>query len=152
MIESDGPPTVDVQVTEVIRRPIDVVADYASDPSHARDWYANISAVEWKTAPPLRVGTEAAFVARFLGRELRYTYLIVEYTPWSLVMRTAQGPFPMETSYRYTSLPDGTTRMTLQNRGTPSGYSRLIAPIIRRAMRRATSKDLTSLKRILERG
>ncbi len=138
-------------VREAIRRPVEVVAGYASDPSHAPEWYANISEVVWKTPPPLQVGTEVAFVARFLGRELRYTYVIVEHTRESLVMRTAQGPFPMETSYRYESMPDGTTRMTLRNRGTPSGFSRLAAPFVRIAMRRATSKDLAALKQILER-
>jgi hypothetical protein len=66
-------------------------------------------------------------------------------------MRTAEGPFPMETSYRYESLPDGGTRVILRNRGTPRGLSRLGAPFIRRAMRRATGKDLKALKRILER-
>jgi hypothetical protein len=150
--ESRRTSSVDVVVTETIRRPIEVVADYTSDPSHAPEWYANISEVEWKTPPPVRVGSEVAFVAQFLGRELRYTYAIVEHTPESLVMRTAQGPFPMETSYRYESLPDGATRVTLRNRGTPSGFSRLVAPIMGIAMRRATSKDLKALKQVLERG
>lgn len=151
MTDAVGPVSVDVVVAEVIRRPIDVVAGYASDPSNAPDWYAKISEVEWKTPPPLRVGSQVAFVARFLGRELRYTYQIVEYTPESLVMRTAEGPFPMETRYRYEPTPDGFTRMTLRNHGNPSGFSRLAAPFIRTAMRRATSKDLTVLKRLLER-
>ncbi|MEP7088819.1 MAG: SRPBCC family protein [Nocardioidaceae bacterium] len=138
-------------MTEVIQRPVEVVADYASDPTHAPEWYANIHDVVWQTPRPLQVGTEAAFVARFLGRELRYTYVIVEHTPRSLVMRTAEGPFPMETSYAYETMSDGTTRMTLRNRGTPSGFSRLVAPFVRIAMRRATSKDLAALKQILER-
>lgn len=150
MTETEGPARVDVAVSRVIRRPIEVVAGYANDPSHAPEWYANISAVEWKTPPPVAVGSQVAFVARFLGRELRYTYAIVEHTPESLVMRTAQGPFPMETSYRYESLPGGATRITLRNRGTPSGFSRLVAPFVRVAMRRATSHDLASLQRILE--
>jgi hypothetical protein len=152
MTDPVTPSTIDGLVTEIIRRPVEVVAAYTSDPSHAPDWYANISAVEWKTPPPLHIGTEVAFVARFLGRELRYTYAIVEHTPESLVMRTAEGPFPMETSYRYESMADGSTRMSLQNRGLPSGFSRLVAPFIRMAMRRATSKDLKVLKQILERG
>ena len=82
---------------------------------------------------------------------MRYTYRIIEHTPESLVMRTAQGPFPMETSYRFEPTPDGSTRMTLRNRGNPSGFSRLAAPFIRSAMRRATTKDLTALKQHLER-
>ncbi len=151
MTEPVAPPRLDVRVTETIRCPVEVVADYASDPTHAPEWYANISEVVWLTPRPLQVGTEVAFVARFLGRELRYTYAIVEHTPESLVMRTAEGPFPMETSYRYESMPDGTTRMTLRNRGTPSGFSRLVAPFVRMAMSRATSKDLAALKQILER-
>lgn len=151
MTQSAAPPAIDVLVTEIIRCPVEVVADYASDPSHAPQWYANISDVEWETPPPLRVGTKVAFAAHFLGRELRYTYAIVEHTPESLVMRTAEGPFPMETSYRYESVADGTTRVTLRNRGTPSGFPRLAAPFIRMAMRRANSKDLRALKQILER-
>lgn len=141
---------IDVSVTETIGRPVDVVATYASDPSHAPEWYANISEVVWKTPPPLRVGTEAGFVAHFLGRELRYTYAIIEHTPEWLVMRTAEGPFPMETSYHYESMPDGSTRVTLRNRGAPHGFSRFAAPVVRIAMRRATRKDLGALKRILE--
>lgn len=143
---------IDVAVTEVIRRPVGVVADYASDPSHAPEWYANISEVEWKTPGPLQVGTELAFVAHFLGRELRYTYAVVEQTAERLVMRTAEGPFPMETSYGYESMPDGTTRVTLRNRGTPNGFSRLVAPFMRIAMQRAMRKDLAALKRLLEHG
>lgn len=41
--------------------------------------------------------------------------------------------------------------MTLRNQGTPSGFSRVIAPVVGLAMRRATSKDLKALKQLLER-
>lgn len=141
---------IDVAVDAVIRRPPAVVAAYASDPSNAPKWYANISEVAWNTAPALRVDAEIAFVARFLGRTLRYTYKIVEHTPTSLVMRTAEGPFPMETSYRFDSTPDGHTRMTLRNRGNPSGFSRLVVPFMRLAIRRANRKDLDELRKRLE--
>jgi hypothetical protein len=139
-----------VVVEEVIRCPPAVVSAYASDPSNAPEWYSNISEVEWKTAPPLQVGSEVAFVAYFLRRELRYTYEVVEHTSTSLVMRTAEGPFPMETTYLYAATPEGHTRMTLRNRGTPRGFSRLVAPLMRTAMRRANRKDLKALKTRLE--
>jgi hypothetical protein len=142
---------VDVTVSAVIRRPIDLVAAYSSNPSNAPSWYARISEVEWKTPPPHEPGTMVAFVARFLGRELRYTYEVVEHTPRTLVMRTAEGPFPMETSYRYDPTPDGHTQMTLRNQGTPSGFSRLATPFIAAAMQRAMNKDIAALKRLLER-
>ncbi|MEP7024082.1 MAG: SRPBCC family protein [Actinomycetota bacterium] len=147
---ASSPASIEVVVEAVIRRPPEVVAAYASDPSNAPGWYANISEVTWKTAPPLRVGSEVAFVARFLGRELRYLYEVVEHTPSSLVMRTAEGPFPMETSYQYAATPEGHTRMTLRNRGTPEGFSRFLSPFLRLAMRRANRKDLGALRERLE--
>ncbi|HWD77513.1 MAG TPA: SRPBCC family protein, partial [Kribbella sp.] len=93
---------VDVVTETVIGRPVDVVAGYAGDPSNAPEWYSNIESVEWRTEPPVAVGSRMEFVAHFLGRRLAYTYEVVELEPGRrLVMRTAQGPFPMETSYEW---------------------------------------------------
>ena len=142
---------VDVLSEIVIDRPCGQVAAYAADPSHAPDWYVNIASVEWLTDPPVRVGSRMAFVARFLGRRLAYTYEIVEYRPGErLVMRTAQGPFPMETTYTWRADGDDRTRMTLRNRGEPAGFSRVAGPFVAMAMRRANRNDLTALKVRLE--
>ena len=100
----------------------------------------------------MRVGSRIAFVARFLGRRLAYTYEVVELVPGErFVMRTAEGPFPMETTYTWRTTGDGHTAMTLRNRGVPTGFSRLVAPLLSRAMRRANTKDLAMLKAMLER-
>ena len=143
---------VDVRTEVDIARPVDVVATYAADPDNAPVWYANIQSVEWKTERALRSGAVVGFVARFLGRRLAYDYELVEYTPGErLVMRTAQGPFPMETTYTWTPTTDGGTHMTLRNHGQPAGFSKLMAPFMAPLMRRANQKDLAALKKILER-
>ncbi len=142
---------VDVLTELVIHRPCARVAAYAMDPSNAPAWYVNIEAVEWRTPPPLVVGSRLAFVARFLGRRLAYTYEIAELVEGErLVMRTAEGPFPMETTYGFEPAGEGRTRMTLRNRGEPAGFSKLAAPLLAAAMRRANAKDLAKLKRLLE--
>ena len=116
---------VDVVTRIVIDRPRSVVAAYSANPNNAPEWYVNIKAVEWQTPQTLRIGTRVAFVARFLGRSLAYTYEVISYEAGDhLVMRTAQGPFPMETSYRWRSLSEAQTEMTLRNHGTPAGFSR----------------------------
>jgi uncharacterized membrane protein len=142
---------VDVVTETVIGRPVSVVAGYARDPSNAPGWYANIDSVDWVTEPPVAVGSKMNFVARFLGQRLAYTYEVVELEPLAkLVMRTAQGPFPMETSYEWAAEGEGATRMTLRNRGEPSGFAGVAAPVMAAAMRRANQKDLARLKALLE--
>jgi Polyketide cyclase / dehydrase and lipid transport len=126
------------------------VAAFACDPDNATRWYANIESVTWRTPPPLAVGTELDFVARFLGRRLAYTYEVREHVPGErFVMRTAQGPFPMETTYAFEDVGEG-TRMTLRNRGEPSGFAKVGAGLMERAMRRANGADLRRIKELLE--
>jgi uncharacterized membrane protein len=142
---------VDVQTQIEIDRPRHEVAAYATDPETAPTWYENIEKVEWRTPKPIRVGSKMDFVARFMGRRLAYTYEVRELIPDErLVMSTAAGPFPMETTYEWSDVPGGGTRMTLRNRGMPSGFSRLAAPVMRQAMRRANRKDLERIKQLLE--
>jgi uncharacterized membrane protein len=143
--------SVDVETEIEIGRPRGEVAAYAADIDNTTAWYENIRSVEWQTPRPLAVGSRVAFVAQFLGRRLAYTYEIAELVPGErLVMRTAEGPFPMETTYTWADAGDGATRMALRNRGEPAGFKRVAAPLMARAMRRATRKDLGRLKQILE--
>jgi hypothetical protein len=91
---------VDVLTVIEILRPREEVAAFAADPSNATVWYKNVRAVEWQTPPPAVVGSRIRFRAQFLGRVLEYTYEVRELEPGRrLVMATAQGPFPMETTY-----------------------------------------------------
>jgi hypothetical protein len=66
-------------------------------------------------------------------------------------MSTTDGPFAMETTYAWADAAGG-TRMTLRNRGEPAGFSKLVAPMMASAMRRANRKDLARLKELLEAG
>ena len=141
---------VDALTEIVIGRPRDEVAAFASNPDNATTWYENITRVEWKSPKPVAVGSKIAFVARFLGRSLEYTYEVTELVPGErFVMRTSEGPFPMETTYTWGDAAGGTW-MTLRNRGEPTGFTKMGAPLMASAMRRANRKDLARLKTHLE--
>jgi len=142
---------VEVLTQVEIARPRAEVAAYAADPDNATTWYENIKSVVWQSPRPLAVGTRLEFVAQFLGRRLRYIYEVAELVPGErFVMRTAHGPFPMETTYTWEDAGDGATQMSLRNRGEPAGFAKVTAPMMAAAMRRANRKDLERLKALLE--
>lgn len=144
---------VDVQTEIEIGRPRAEVADFASDPDNATAWYENIKSIEWESPRPAAVGSRIRFVAQFLGRRLAYTYEVRELVPGErFVMSTAEGPFPMDTTYTWRDAADGGTAMALRNRGEPAGFSKVVAPMMGMAMRRANRKDLARLKALLEAG
>ena len=142
---------VDITSEIVIERPLVDVALYASNPDHVSEWYVNISSVEWLTPRPAVLGSQMKFVARFLGRRLEYTYEVVELIPHEkMVMRTAEGPFPMQTTYMWEAINENQTRMRLNNSGLPTGFASLAAPLLGRMIRQANVKDLALLKQVLE--
>ena len=143
---------VDVRTEIEIQRPRRDVADYASNPDNAMDWYEHIKEVSWNKAKPLEVGSRIVFGAQFLGKQLDYVYEVKALEPGErFVMATAEGPFPMETTYSWEDTENGGTKMFLRNRGQPRGFSRVTALLLARAMRRANKKDLRRLKTVLER-
>ncbi|MFC4100313.1 SRPBCC family protein [Paenibacillus xanthanilyticus] len=142
---------VDVRTQIMIGTPVEQTAAYAANPIHAPEWYVNIDSAEWVRGHQVEIGAQAAFRARFLGKPLSYVYEIAAYEPGKLlVMRTANGPFPMETTYTWEAAGDHATRMTLRNRGTPRGFSALVSPLMGFMMRRANINDLRTLKKLLE--
>ncbi len=143
---------VDVLSEIAIGRPRSEVSAYAAELANSRSWYQNIKSVELRSPAPLAVGSRVAFVAEFMGRRLEYTYEVRELVHGErLVMSTSDGPFPMETTYTWEDTADGATRMTLRNRGEPTGFGRVAGPVMAMAMRRANAKDLRRLREILER-
>ncbi|MFD1040129.1 SRPBCC family protein [Virgibacillus byunsanensis] len=142
---------VDVKTENTIKCPITQVSEYASNPDNAPEWYVNIHSAEWKTPKPIKIGSQIAFKAKFLGRELTYVYEIVELILGSkLVMKTANGPFSMETIYTWHPVEGNQTKMVLRNKGNPTGFSKFFTSFMATMMRRANRKDLKKIKEILE--
>ena len=116
---------VDVQTSIEINCPRPVVAEFVANPDNATRWYVNIKSINWVTPPPAVVGSRIAFVAQFLGRRIAYIYEVREIVPDErFVMGTAQGPFPMETTYSWRDTDSGGTFMALRTLGASSGFGR----------------------------
>ncbi|WNJ20195.1 SRPBCC family protein [Pontibacter sp. G13] len=142
---------VDISTEIIIERPIEVVSSYAADPDNAPQWNQHIHAMSWRTPRPMRAGTLLAFEANFLGRELAYVYEVMRFEPAELlVMRTTDGPFPMQTTYQWRRHNRHHTHMLLRNEGDPGVFFRLLSPILSQIMGKASQSDLEKLKQILE--
>jgi len=142
---------VNVQVEVVINRSRSDVASYAMDPGNDPIWISGIVEAKALTEPPLAAGTRVERVAKFLGKRIEYILEVVEYDPETLlVMKSIKGPFPMEVSYRFQETPGGTLAR-IQVQGEAGGfYSRIAGPVMSRAVKRSITKDLKTLKRLLE--
>ncbi len=141
---------VDVITQIIINKSLNEVSAFACNPDNAPLWYVNIKSVEWKTEKPLKLNSQIAFVAHFMGKKLSYTYEIVEMNENKFAMRTAEGPFPMETTYTFKKINNNITEMSLRNCGNPTGFSKFFAPFMSMMMRNVNMKDLKKLKSILE--
>lgn len=143
---------VDVQMEIIIERELPEVAAYAADPRRAPEWYSLVDEIEWDDDARLEVGTQVAFVSHASRRKQSFLFEVREYVPEErLVMRTTGGSYPMEATYTWEAHAGRSTKMTLRNRGEPSGLLALLAPLLAPAMRRSIRIDLERLKRRLER-
>jgi uncharacterized membrane protein len=145
---------VGIHVEEQIRiqRPRAEVAAWAADPDNAPRWRKDVDKVEWKSQPPLRTGARIALTTPSLGLPLAYRYTVEEHVPGErTVLRTEEGPFPIETTLSFADAGDGATEVMLTTSGEKKG-SKVANRILERTIRRTSRKDLARLKKILESG
>jgi hypothetical protein len=69
---------------------------------------------------------------------------------WPRLYPAVAASLRVWTTYTWEDADAAKTRMTLRNRGEPSGFATVAGPLMGRAMRRANRKDLARLKRVLE--
>ena len=141
---------VNVKAELLIKRPREDVAAFAMNPDNDPVWNGGISEARMLTEPPLGPGTRVERVASFLGRSIEYVMEVVEYDPLALLgMRSIKGPFPMRVAYEFEDSADGTlARIRVQ--GDAGGFYSFAGPVLSRAVKRNITKDLKTLKRLME--
>ena len=135
----------------ILREPGDVFAVIA-DVSKNAVWAA--ASVEGRqTSPgPVRVGTTAREVSRFLGRTIEVDSQVTEFVAdRRLAYRTSSGPFPFEGAFDVTPQPGG-SRIVATFTTTATGAFRLLGPLFTWLATRQCQRDLASLKRLMESG
>ncbi len=140
---------IDISAEVAIDRSRADVAAFAMDPLNDPAWIGGVVESKALSDRPFGRGTKVARVAKFMGRRMEYTTEAVEYEPGAGVTMQADSPFPMTIRYEFLER-DGGTLARIRVRGEGSGFYRLAAPLLAMAVRRNVSRDLESLKRLLE--
>lgn len=140
-----------VKTEIIIDVPLEQVYLYVADPDNAPEWYDNIDSITWITDKKIVQGAKMDFKARFMGRELAYTYEITHLiTREIMVMSTSEGPLPMTTVYEWSKVDEERTRLLMINKGEPKGFAKVAKPLMSSIMTKSNKKDLENLKLILE--
>lgn len=143
--------TVEVAAATVIERPIDEVASFAGDPANTPTWCHHVVAADWKTDPPIMLGSQITLRCRVMGRGVVVTFDVVEYSPGSQVeLSTTGGPFPVRATSTWRPLSDRATHMVLRASAELDGIRRLAAPFVSFGLRRIVDRDLARLRHLLE--
>jgi hypothetical protein len=141
---------VDTAAAITVDRRRDAVAAYLWDPANDQEWIGGLRSARLVTPAPVSVGSRVQRVASFLGRRVEYLNEITELTPDRLAMRSVRAPFPMRITYQLRDAGDGATEVAVRVEGDTGRFYALAGPFLARAVHRSVSRDLRTLKRVLE--
>jgi carbon monoxide dehydrogenase subunit G len=132
-----------------IQRPPDEVFAFVTDPAGYPRWQPSLVRVEPHAPGPLRLGSEATEIRRFLGRELETTWTCVEHRPCRRsAIECADGPVPFRGTFELEPSGTGTTfTWTVETWGAAA---RLGGPLAGLATKRELAANAGSLKALLE--
>ncbi len=133
-----------------IARPPEEVFSFVTDTANYPRWQPSLVEIRPVTRGPLRVGSEATEVRRFLGREVETTWRCVEHEPTErTAIESDEGPVPFRGTFVLEPKGAGTRfTWTVETR---SAAARVGGPLVERATRRELEENTARLKELLER-
>ena len=131
------------------RSPTDVFA-FLTDLDNLPEWQQSIVEIRREDDGPLEAGARFTEVRRVAGRRIESTIEVAALEPQrEFSLRVVEGPVPG--TVRHLLEADGAaTRLTVVGELTGGGLRSLAGPLLERAARRETERDLRRLKEVLE--
>jgi len=139
-----------VEASVVIKRPIEEVFAFASNPENDMEWESDVSEVEKTSEGPIGVGTTYRGVMHFLGQRIDWTLEVIGYDLNRKVeFKIDAGPLQLEETVTFEPV-DGGTRVTAVYEGDPGGFFKLAVPVVVRMFQGQIQGNLDNLKSVLE--
>ncbi len=142
--------TVQVDTTIIIKRSAIDAFEFIADMANNPKWQRGQRSCEWTSEPPIRVGSTYEQVAKFLWREIRSSFEVVEYEPDRIRIVSTAGTMPIDVTR--TVAPEGVDRCSVSAivSGEPPTAMRLLGPVLSALVRRSVAADYRRLKKLLE--
>jgi hypothetical protein len=139
------------QTIDIARAPADVYAFVATD--HAKNhplWDPAISDMRQQTPGPVVVGTEFTLDRKMMGRKTPMTIRITKMDPPRELDFQVNGSMPMEMVMRMEPTGEGSTSLTMHFNAQPSGFWRVMEPMMRMQMGKEMGRVQLRSKEMVE--
>jgi uncharacterized membrane protein len=148
---STGGTTVRVEESIEINRPLQEVFNYVSDVANYPEWMAHVLEVLKDTEGPPQQSDRFTVAIKSVGRRFETPYQRTAYEPnRRYTDRAVGGPIPNQRwECTFQEVPGG-ARLRRAVEAEGGGLLKLLEPLQKRAAERQLSKDLKTLKDVLE--
>lgn len=138
--------------TRDIARPAAEVFEFFSDASNNPLWQKGMRSCHWTSEPPIAKGSTYAQHARFMGRDIRSTFVVTSYEPGRLIaIKSVESTFPIQVERRVVSTGQGSSQVSARIRGGPErGFFQLLEPLMAWMAQRSVDQDYDRLVEYLE--
>ena len=142
---------ITTHVTVEIARPVDEVFAFVTTPANFARWAGTLVRASRQTSPgPVGVGTTFTQQNKLLGRRFTSEMHVVTYEPARrFEYETTAGPIRFAGHYTFAPVAGG-TRFTSVDESTPGGWLRYLQPLLQPIAQRQITRNLATLKAVLE--
>ena len=136
-------------VTSVdIERPLPDVWSYLTDLHNAKDWSTEV--IETEYSGPLQLGAKGVDTRRQGKKEVKWEWEVTSYEPPNLLALTYGPPLNAVANFTFEAVEADQTRVSCVTDLKPSGWWRLLTPMIAAEGRKADETQFAKVKAILE--
>lgn len=133
-----------------IRRPIEHVFAYVSEPLNFPHWNSAVRAIEKTRGPGSEVGSTYAMERELpSGRARNELEVFAHEHPTEFGIRTTSGPTPFSYLYAFSGA-NGETVVQIDAVVELDGAPALLGPLVSRAVKRGVDNNFAELRRTLE--
>jgi uncharacterized membrane protein len=143
---------MEMGATRHINQPADEVFRFFADAANNPLWQSGMRSCTWTSEPPIGVGSTYEQHARFMGKNVRSTFVVTVYEPGRrITIKSVESTFPIEVDRAVAPTGPESCRVTAVITGRPEGtIAGLVGPFVGRMAQNLIDRDYDRLVEVLE--